>query len=64
REFYWRCIHNTFRVGDFWSHIGTLEILGSCHVCNRVTLKKPVVKHPIALECDARGQSFIWNLTK
>jgi hypothetical protein len=33
REFYWKCIHDTFRVGDFWSHIRTLELWGRCHHC-------------------------------
>ncbi|KAJ7772302.1 hypothetical protein B0H16DRAFT_1768950 [Mycena metata] len=33
REFLWKCIHNTFRVGNFWSHIDHLEIIGRCHGC-------------------------------
>ncbi|KAJ7223723.1 hypothetical protein C8J57DRAFT_954270, partial [Mycena rebaudengoi] len=31
REFLWECIHNIFRVGDFWTHLDTLEIRGRCH---------------------------------
>ncbi|KAJ7289411.1 hypothetical protein C8J57DRAFT_1046312, partial [Mycena rebaudengoi] len=33
REFFWRCIYTTSRVGHFWTHIDTLEIRGRCHVC-------------------------------
>jgi hypothetical protein len=27
RNFYWKCIHNIFRVGNFWGHIEKLQIL-------------------------------------
>ncbi|KAJ6451182.1 hypothetical protein C8R45DRAFT_848593, partial [Mycena sanguinolenta] len=57
REFMWKCIHNTFRVGDFWSHIETLEIYGRCHVCD-----VPETLEHIALECDASHQKLIWDL--
>ncbi|KAJ7814472.1 hypothetical protein B0H13DRAFT_1514350, partial [Mycena leptocephala] len=59
REFFWKCIHNTFRVGDFWSHIDTLEICGQCHTCG-----VPESLEPIALECNAPGQKLIWSLTQ
>jgi ribonuclease HI len=40
REFYWKCTHNTFRAGDFWTHIEHLEIIGTCQVewCTEVQL--------------------------
>lgn len=57
-EFYWKCIHNTFRVGDFWTHIDTLEIQRRCHACG-----VPETLEHIALECEAPGQILIWNLT-
>lgn len=59
QEFLWKCVHNTFRVGDFWSHIDTLEIRGRCHVCD-----VPETLEHIALECQAPGQKLIWNLTQ
>ncbi|KAJ7269036.1 hypothetical protein C8J57DRAFT_947103, partial [Mycena rebaudengoi] len=59
REFYWKCIHNTFKVGDYWSHINTLESRGRCSVCD-VT---ETLEH-IALECEVPGQKIIWNLTR
>ncbi|KAJ7233327.1 hypothetical protein C8J57DRAFT_1090633 [Mycena rebaudengoi] len=59
REFFWKCIHNTFRVGDFWTHIDTLEMRERCNVCNI-----PESLEHTALECDAQGQQLIWNLTQ
>jgi hypothetical protein len=59
REFFWKSIHNTFRVGDFWLHIDTLETRGQCHVC-----KVPESLEHIALECDAPGQKLIWDLAQ
>ncbi|KAJ6562962.1 hypothetical protein B0H10DRAFT_1844181 [Mycena sp. CBHHK59/15] len=59
REFLWKCIHNTFRVGDFWSHSDTLQRNGTCHVCN-VTES---LEH-IALECDSPERKIIWSLTR
>jgi len=46
-------------VGDFWTHINTLEIRGQCHVC-----AVPETLEHIALECEAPGQKLIWNLTQ
>ncbi|KAJ7266133.1 hypothetical protein C8J57DRAFT_1068982 [Mycena rebaudengoi] len=59
RELFWKCMHNTFRVGDFWDHIETAEIQGRCHSCE-VTES---LEH-IALECLAPGQKKIWALTR
>jgi hypothetical protein len=59
REFYWKCIHNIFRVGDFWNHIQNSEIFGRCHIC-----EVPETLEHIALECRAPEQKLIWNLTR
>jgi hypothetical protein len=59
REFFWKCIHNTFRVGDFWSHIDTLEIQGRCHVCD-----VPETLEHIALECSTPERKLIWDLSE
>jgi hypothetical protein len=58
-EFLWKCKHNTFRVGDFWYHIETLEIYGRCHAFG-----VPETLEHIALECDASGQKLIWGPTR
>ncbi|KAJ7721206.1 hypothetical protein B0H16DRAFT_1335464, partial [Mycena metata] len=59
REFLWKCMHNAFMVGDFWLHIDTMDIRGRCHTC----LVPESLEH-IALECNAHGQSIIWDLTR
>ncbi|KAJ7259226.1 hypothetical protein C8J57DRAFT_1135196 [Mycena rebaudengoi] len=59
REFFWKCIHNTFRVGDFWSHISTYEIRGHCNLCGN-----PETLEHIALERDTPEQKLLWNLTR
>jgi hypothetical protein len=59
REFYWKCLHDIFRVGHLWTHVQHSEILGCCHVCS-----VPETLEHIALECNAPGQSLIWNLTR
>ena len=58
REFFWKCMHNTFRVGDFWLNIESLKIRGRCHVC-----RVPETLEHIALDCKAPGQKLIWDLT-
>ncbi|KAJ6492111.1 hypothetical protein C8R45DRAFT_1053084 [Mycena sanguinolenta] len=58
-EFYWKCIHNTFRVGDFWLHVEALSIRAEFQTC-RVT---DTFEH-IALECTTPGQSLVWSLTQ
>jgi hypothetical protein len=55
REFYWKCVLNTFRVGDFWEHIQNSEIFGICNVTE-------TLEH-IALECNAPERRLIWDLT-
>jgi hypothetical protein len=59
RGFYWKCVHNTFRVGDFWTHIEHLEIIGKCQVCDVMES----LEH-IALECNSPEQKIIWTLTR
>jgi hypothetical protein len=59
REFYWKCIHNTFNFGDVWSHIETFEIRGRCHLCGVVE----TLEH-IALECITPERKLIWGLSE
>ncbi|KAJ6478373.1 hypothetical protein C8R45DRAFT_934143 [Mycena sanguinolenta] len=54
REFYWKCIHNTFRVGDFWLHIEALSVRAEGQTC-----RVPDTLEHIALECTAPGQSLV-----
>ncbi|KAJ7366024.1 hypothetical protein DFH08DRAFT_679767, partial [Mycena albidolilacea] len=59
QEFFWKCIHNTFRVGDFWTQVKNSEIKGIYHTCG-----VPESLEHIALECDAPGQKLIWLFTQ
>ena len=59
RNFLWKCIHETFRIGDYWTNIETREVLGLCPVCG-VT---DSMEH-IALDCYAPGQELIWSLAR
>ncbi|KAJ7778039.1 hypothetical protein DFH07DRAFT_730956 [Mycena maculata] len=59
RELFWRSIHNTFRVGDFWTHIDNLEPTAACPTCS-----VPESLEHIAMECDASGAKLIWKLTE
>ncbi|KAF8158775.1 hypothetical protein K438DRAFT_1620239, partial [Mycena galopus ATCC 62051] len=52
-EYLWKCIHNTFRVGDFWSYIDTLEIQRRCYMCD-----VPETLEHIAMECSAPERKF------
>ncbi|KAF8191032.1 hypothetical protein K438DRAFT_1591761, partial [Mycena galopus ATCC 62051] len=57
RNFLWKCVHNIYRVGDFWKHINNLEIFGLCTYC-----KIDETLEHIMLDCDAPGQRLIWAL--
>ena len=59
RELFWKSIHNTFRVGDFWSHIENLEVFAICQTCG-----VPESLEHIATECDTSGAKIIWELTE
>ncbi|KAK7008287.1 hypothetical protein R3P38DRAFT_3592218 [Favolaschia claudopus] len=59
RNFLWKCMHETYRLGAFWDHVPHLEHFGLCIEC-----KTPESMEHIMLECDARGQKLIWNLAE
>ncbi|KAJ7193440.1 hypothetical protein GGX14DRAFT_379079 [Mycena pura] len=59
RNFFWKCMHNTFRIGDYWTNINTMEVRALCPVC-AVT---DSMEH-IALDCYAPGQKQIWSLAR
>ncbi|KAJ7310776.1 hypothetical protein DFH08DRAFT_625475, partial [Mycena albidolilacea] len=56
RDFFWKCIHNTFRVGEFWIHIDGLEIQGQCHTC-----QVPETLEHIALDCNSPGPKLHYS---
>jgi hypothetical protein len=59
RDFFWKCFHNTFWIGDFWSKCENKEIRGECPIC-----KVPETLEHIMLVCGAPERQIIWNLAK
>lgn len=59
RNFLWKTMHNTFRVGLFWDNVPNLEIFGQCATC-----RVPESLEHSMLECDAPGQRQIWQLVE
>ncbi|KAJ7191482.1 hypothetical protein GGX14DRAFT_381120 [Mycena pura] len=59
RNFFWKCIHNTFRIGDYWTNINTMEVRALCPVC----AVADSMEH-IAQDCYAPGQKQIWSLAR
>ncbi|KAK7038579.1 hypothetical protein R3P38DRAFT_3311573 [Favolaschia claudopus] len=59
RNFLWKTMHDTYRVGAFWDHIPHLEHLGLCTTCN-----VPESIEHIMLECTLPGKNLIWKLTE
>ncbi|EJD45437.1 hypothetical protein AURDEDRAFT_22599, partial [Auricularia subglabra TFB-10046 SS5] len=56
REFIWRLIHGTQKVGAFWLNVRDKEMLSECPPCE-VTES---MDH-ILLECDAPGREIVWR---
>ena len=57
REFLWKCIHDAFKIGKFWSKIENYEHRGIYTHCNL----EESMEH-ILTECDAPGREQIWTL--
>ncbi|KAJ6512809.1 hypothetical protein C8R45DRAFT_813174, partial [Mycena sanguinolenta] len=57
RNFLWKCVHNIFRLGDFWKHIDNLQVFSLCTHC-----KVDKALKYIMLESAAPGQHQIWAL--
>ena len=56
-EFIWKCIHNAFKVGKFWSNIENYKRRGICPHCKI----EESMEH-ILTECDTLGRQQIWSL--
>ncbi|RDB23311.1 Transposon TX1 uncharacterized protein [Hypsizygus marmoreus] len=57
REFFWKCIHNVYKVGHYWAHIPNYENRAICSACNT----EDSMEH-ILTQCDAPGQKQIWEM--
>ncbi|KAH9857856.1 hypothetical protein C2E23DRAFT_707174, partial [Lenzites betulinus] len=56
-DFLWRCMHEAYKVGDYWSNIPGYEQRETCRKCEVVE----TMEH-ILTECDAPGRATLWNL--
>ena len=57
REFLWKCMHDAFKIGKFWTRIENYEQRGICSYCN----SEESMEH-ILTECSAPGREQIWSL--
>ncbi|KAG2037250.1 hypothetical protein BDR03DRAFT_1051385, partial [Suillus americanus] len=58
--FIYRALHNSLKIGDFWSNIPHLEHRSRCPTCRDATES---LEH-ILTECDSPPQKLIWRLAK
>ena len=56
RQFFYKTLHGTQKIGTYWYHIPTLEERGTCQPCQ----KDETMNH-ILIECDQRTRSMIWR---
>ena len=57
REFLWKCLHDAFKIGKFWTRIENYEQRGICSHCET----EESMEH-ILTECSAPGREQIWSL--
>ena len=57
QDFLWKCIHDAFKIGRFWSRIENHERRGMCTLCE----VEESMEH-ILTECEAPGRSQVWSL--
>ncbi|EJD38775.1 hypothetical protein AURDEDRAFT_71775 [Auricularia subglabra TFB-10046 SS5] len=55
REFLWRLVHGTQKVGNFWLNVPNREALSECPPCEVTESMDHVL-----LECDAPGRAEVW----
>ncbi|KAG2740847.1 hypothetical protein P692DRAFT_201842406 [Suillus brevipes Sb2] len=58
--FIFKTLHNTFKIGDFWSSIPTYEHRAQCHTCNEDIES---MTH-ILTECNCPARKRIWKLAE
>ncbi|KAF9505408.1 hypothetical protein BS47DRAFT_1434309 [Hydnum rufescens UP504] len=59
RNFLWKCLHNSYKVGHYWENIPNFEARAECPVCS----VNESLEH-ILTECNSPAQNQIWNLAK
>ncbi|KAI0699470.1 ribonuclease H-like domain-containing protein [Cytidiella melzeri] len=56
-NFLWKAMHHALRVGNYWTHIQSLEYRANCSICG----EEDSIAH-ILTECDAPECTRIWTL--
>ncbi|KZV81863.1 hypothetical protein EXIGLDRAFT_588143, partial [Exidia glandulosa HHB12029] len=59
RDFLWRAMHSTYKVGRYWSHVKEKEYWAICPICQC----NESMEH-ILTECPGNGQETIWALAR
>jgi hypothetical protein len=59
RQFFYKMLHSTQKIGTYWYNIPTLEERGSCQICN----KDETMNH-ILIECEQLTRATIWDCTE
>jgi ribonuclease HI len=59
KQFLWKSVHSSHRIGVFWKHIPECEERGICQTCNETE----DLEH-ILLKCTRPGQSLVWSLAR
>ncbi|KAJ7030493.1 hypothetical protein C8F04DRAFT_1211681 [Mycena alexandri] len=60
RDFMWRCMHQAYKIGPYWTNIPNFEHWGICRHCQ---VEEETMEH-ILIECNAPGQETLWNLAQ
>jgi ribonuclease HI len=56
RGFLWKCLHGTYKIGEFWEKIPQFEQRGTCNICGT-----PETMEYILLECNVTPQETVWK---
>jgi hypothetical protein len=58
-QFLWKSIHNSHKVGHYWTHIPECEERAVCQMCGT----EEDLEH-ILLKCEGPGQEIVWREVK
>ncbi|KAJ7860658.1 hypothetical protein B0H14DRAFT_3084793 [Mycena olivaceomarginata] len=59
RDFLWRCMHQAYKIGEYWRGIPTYEHYALCYHCQ----VDDSLEHTL-IECTAPGRGVLWGLAK
>ena len=59
RQFMYKNMHSTQKVGEYWTHIPNQDDCITCHTCHRTESMEHILT-----SCQAPARELIWNLAK